>query len=195
MAIPPRIAGTACRLDGAATEVARINNSVHARFPRYVDFEHDQDRLGLTGSVQWKAGDHTTLSLDVLHSKPDAERSEPFLEAISLARGNATGRGQTDVRDYEIDENGTMVYGLFDNVDTRSENRLDEWNTELNHDRWTLDHEFRTASRSTRWSARPNRSWKSSAQRPSSWRTSRPTISCTTSVATTSGRSFLRFDA
>lgn len=126
----------------SADEVARINNSVHARFPRYVNFEHDQDRLGLTGSVQWKPGDHTTLSLDVLHSKLDAERTEPFLEAISFARGNATGRRQTDVRAYEIDSNGTMVYGVFDNVDTRSENRLDEWNTVFNQYSLTLDHEF-----------------------------------------------------
>ncbi len=126
----------------SADEVARINNSVHARFPRYVNFEHDQDRLGLTGSVQWKPGDNTTLSLDVLHSKLDAERTEPFLEAISFARGNATGRRQTDVRDYEIDANGTMTYGVFDNVDVRSENRLDEWSTEFNQYSLTVDHEF-----------------------------------------------------
>jgi iron complex outermembrane receptor protein len=123
-------------------EQARVNNSVHARFPRYVNFEHDQDRLGLTGSVQWKPGDSTTVSLDVLHSKLDAERTEPFIEAISFARGNASGRRQTDVLDYEIDENGTMTYGLFNNVDVRSENRLDEWNTEFNQYSLTLDHEF-----------------------------------------------------
>jgi TonB-dependent receptor len=123
-------------------EQARVNNSVHARFPRYVNFEHDQDRLGLTGSVQWKAGDNTTLSLDVLHSKLDAERTEPFIEAISHSRGNAAGRGATDVLDYEIDENGTMVYGVFNDVDVRSENRLDEWNTEFNQYSLTLDHEF-----------------------------------------------------
>jgi iron complex outermembrane receptor protein len=126
----------------SAAETDRVNNSVHARFPRYVNFEHEQDRLGLTGSVQWKAGDHTTLSFDVLHSKLDAERTEPFLEAISFARANAAGRGATDVRDYEIDENGTMVYGVFDDVDTRSENRLDEWNTVFNQYSLTLDHEF-----------------------------------------------------
>ncbi len=126
----------------SADEVARVNNSVHARFPRYVNFEHDQDRLGLTGSLQWKPGEHTTLSFDVLHSKLDAERTEPFLEAISFARGNATGRRQTDVRAYEIDQNGTMVYGVFDNVDTRSENRLDEWNTVFNQYSLSLDHEF-----------------------------------------------------
>jgi len=126
----------------SADELARLNNSVHARFPRYVNFEHDQDRLGLTGSLQWKPGDHTTLSFDVLHSKLDASRTEPFLEAISFARGNATGRRQTDVLEYEIDSNGTLTYGRFDNVDTRSENRLDEWNTEFNQYSLSLQHEF-----------------------------------------------------
>ena len=123
-------------------EIDRINNAVHARFPRYVDFEHDQERLGLTGSVQWRPADGTTLSFDVLHSKLDAERTEPFLEAISMARGNAAGRGATDILEYEIDQNGTMVYGRFNDVDVRSENRLDVWNTEFNQYSLTLDHEF-----------------------------------------------------
>ncbi len=126
----------------SAEEISRVNNSVHARFPRYVNFEHDQDRLGLTGSLQWKPGDNTTLSFDVLHSKLEAERSEPFLEAISFARGNAAGRGSTDVLDYEIDSNGTMVYGRFNDVDVRSENRLDEWNTEFNQYSLSMQHEF-----------------------------------------------------
>jgi len=126
----------------SAEEISRVNNSVHARFPRYVNFEHDQDRLGLTGSLQWKPGDRTSLSFDVLHSKLDAERTEPFLEAISFARGNAAGRGATDVLEYEIDENGTMVYGRFNDVDTRSENRLDEWNTVFNQYSLSMQHEF-----------------------------------------------------
>ena len=123
-------------------EIDRINNSVHARFPRYVNFEHDQDRLGLTGSLQWKPAEGTTVSFDVLHSKLDAERTEPFLEAISMARGTDVGRGATDVLEYEIDQNGSMVYGRFNDVDVRSENRLDVWNTEFNQYSLTLDYEF-----------------------------------------------------
>lgn len=126
----------------SADEQARVNNAVHARFPRYVMFEHDQDRLGLTGSIQWAPTETTTLSFDVLHSKLDAERTEPFLEAISLSRGNPSGRGATDVLDYEIDANGSMVYGVFNDVDVRSENRLDEWNTEFNQFSLTLDQEI-----------------------------------------------------
>ncbi|MET0535262.1 MAG: TonB-dependent receptor [Steroidobacter sp.] len=126
----------------SAAERARIDNSVHARFPRYVNFEHEQQRLGLTGSLQWKPAERTTLSFDVLHSDLDVSRTEPFLEAISFARGNAAGRRQTDVLDYEIDENGTMTYGRFNNVDVRSENRLDQWNTQFNQYSLSLQHEF-----------------------------------------------------
>jgi TonB-dependent receptor len=71
------------------------------------------------------------FSLDALYSELDATRTEPFMEAISFARANAAGRGATDVRDYYIDSNGSMLYGLFDDVDVRSENRFDEWTSEF----------------------------------------------------------------
>lgn len=130
----------ACNNDAARR--AAVDNAVHARFPRYASFEHDQERLGLTGSLQWRPADSTLLSFDVLHSKLDAERTEPFLEAISFARGNAAGRRATDVLDYEIDSNNTMVYGVFNDVDVRSENRLDVWNTEFNQYSLSLNQEF-----------------------------------------------------
>ncbi|HVF18066.1 MAG TPA: TonB-dependent receptor [Steroidobacteraceae bacterium] len=118
---------------------AEVNNAVHARFPRYTRLEHEQERLGLTGSVQWQPSDSTSVSFDVMHSSLDAERTEPFMEAISMSRGNAAGRGATTVRAWEIDENNSMVYGVFDGVDVRSENRLDVWNTEFNQYSLTLD--------------------------------------------------------
>lgn len=130
------------RWANSASLPAEVNNAVHARFPRYVSFEHEQERLGLTGALQWQPADSTLLSLDVLYSKLDATRTEPFLEAISFARNNASGRGATVVTDYEIDANGTMVYGAFDNVDVRSENRFDEWTTEFTQYSLNLSQEF-----------------------------------------------------
>ena len=121
------------------TVPAAVNSAVHARFPRYTHLEHKQERLGLTGSVQWQPSDATLLSLDVLHSRLEAEREEPFMEAISMSRGNAAGRGATTVRDWVIDENNSMVYGVFDGVDVRSENRLDVWDTVFNQYSLTLD--------------------------------------------------------
>ncbi|HET6783023.1 MAG TPA: TonB-dependent receptor, partial [Pseudoxanthomonas sp.] len=52
-----------------------------------------------------------------------------YIEAISFSRGASQGgKPQTLVRDGVV-ENGALVYGLFDDVDVRSESRHDEWNT------------------------------------------------------------------
>jgi len=123
-------------------EVDLVNNAVHARFPRYVRFEHEQERLGLTGSMQWRPSESTLLSFDALYSNLDATRTEPFLEAISLSRANAAGRGSTDILDFEVDANNTMTYGVFNDVDVRSENRYDEWETEFTQFSLSLEHEF-----------------------------------------------------
>jgi TonB-dependent receptor len=128
--------------ENSASLPDEVNNGIHPRIPRYVSFEHEQERLGLTGALQWQPSDSTLLSFDVLYSKLDATRTEPFLEAISFARGNSAGRGATVVTDYEIDEHGTMVYGEFDNVDIRAENRYDEWTTEFTQYSLNLSQEF-----------------------------------------------------
>jgi len=123
-------------------DIDAVTGAVHPRFPRYVGFEHTQERIGLTGSMQWRPGDSTIVSLDVLYSDLDATRTEPFLEAISFARANAAGRGSTDVLDWVIDDKNSMVYGLFDDVDVRSENRYDRWETKFEQYSLSLEHEF-----------------------------------------------------
>ncbi|MFT3754710.1 MAG: TonB-dependent receptor [Pseudoxanthomonas sp.] len=116
---------------------ARSASVYHPRFPRYTLMEHDQKRTGVTGSLQFKPSDRTQFALDALYSKIDAVRDEAYIEAISFSRGLAnpnpttnplTGKPNTIVRDGVI-QNGALVYGVFDNVDIRSENRHDEWNT------------------------------------------------------------------
>lgn len=115
----------------------------HPRFPRYTLIEHEQKRLGVTGSLQFKPSDKTTLSLDALYSKIDATRSENYIEAISFSRGASQGgKPQTIVNDGVIDSNGALVYGEFDNVDVRSESRYDEWNTVFKQLTLSGEHEF-----------------------------------------------------
>ncbi len=111
---------------------AQLNNSFHARIPRYGRLTHEQDRLGLTGSMQWQPNDANLINLDLLYSDFNAKRDENFLEAFSFSRTAAQGgKPQTIVRGGEIDANGTLVYGLFDDVDIRSESRYDELETEF----------------------------------------------------------------
>jgi len=131
---------------------ARSADVYHPRFPRYVQMQHEQERLGVTGSLQWKPTDRTEISLDALYSKIDATRDEAYIEAISFSRNRdaATGaarRADRDgkpvmvVRNGEI-RNNALVYGEFDNVDIRSENRHDEWNTEFKQVSLNFDHRF-----------------------------------------------------
>jgi iron complex outermembrane recepter protein len=103
----------------------------HPRIPRYGVLTHDQDRLGLTGSLQWQATDHTLFTLDALYADINATRSEDFLEALSFSRTGSSGKPETIVRDGAIDANGNLVYGVFDNVDVRSEARYDELETKF----------------------------------------------------------------
>lgn len=119
---------------------ARSASVFHPRFPRYTLMEHDQQRVGITTSLQFKPSDRTTLSLDGLYSKIDATRDEKYIEAYSFSR-TGTGKPQMIVRDGEI-RDGALVYGLFDDVDLRAENRHDEWSTTFKQLSLEAEHKF-----------------------------------------------------
>lgn len=125
----------------SGTPAAESASVFHPRIPRYGIMTHDQKRLGATGSLQFKAGDDTQFALDVLYASFDADRTEDYIEAVSFSR-SGTGKPQTVVRDGVIDSRGNLVYGVFDNVDVRSESRTDEQSTEFLQ--WGLsgDHSF-----------------------------------------------------
>ena len=79
----------------------------------------------------------------MLYSKFDATRRDDFLESISFSRANTLGgKYETIVREAIVDERGNLVYGVFDNVDVRSESRYDELSTEFTQYNLNLEHEF-----------------------------------------------------
>ncbi|MFZ5669824.1 MAG: TonB-dependent receptor [Pseudomonadota bacterium] len=123
---------------------ALVNNATvfHPRLPRYGRLTHEQDRLGATLSVQYRPWDSTTISLDLLYADLDSTRQEDFLETLSFSRSGAQGKGATDVLAAEVNSRNNMVYGLFNDVDVRSESRFDALETEFTQ--WTFDvqHEF-----------------------------------------------------
>lgn len=121
------------------------------RFPRYTQMLHDQKRLGITGSLQWKPDEDTLFSLDALYSKIDAKRDEHYIEAISFSRNvtklpdgtSFTGKPETIVKDGYVDpRSGGLLYGSFDNVDVRAENRHDEWTTKFTQFSLNGEHRF-----------------------------------------------------
>jgi TonB-dependent receptor len=113
------------------------------RFPRYGRLTHEQERLGLTTSLQFRPDENTLFSADVLYSDFKAKRTENWLEALSFARNASQGgRPEITVRDGAVNAKGDMVYGLFDDVDVESETRYDVLETEYSQVTFTGEHRF-----------------------------------------------------
>jgi TonB-dependent receptor len=120
---------------------ARLATTFHPRIPRYGVLEHEQERLGVTASLQYAPSKATEINLDLLYADFDATRTENFLEAVSFSRTGA-GKPQTIVKDGVIDGNGNLVYGVFDDVDVRSEARYDELATQFTQIGLSGSHRF-----------------------------------------------------
>ncbi|HEY6123520.1 MAG TPA: TonB-dependent receptor [Steroidobacteraceae bacterium] len=128
---------------GVTLAQANAATTFHPRIPRYGRLTHQQERLGLTGSLQWQVNDANLLSFDALYSNYDAKRDENYLEAFSFSRNAAQGgKPATRILAGEMDANGTLVYGLFDDVDIRSESRYDELSTKFGSYTLTATHEL-----------------------------------------------------
>jgi len=126
---------------GAPT-LAQLNAAFRPRIPRYDIYQHEQERTGITGSLQWQATDATLLTLDALFARFDAERNEIFLEAPVFSTTGAQAMNNVDVVDAVIDSTNTLVYGVFNDVDIRSEARHDELRTDFTHITLDGSHEF-----------------------------------------------------
>lgn len=135
-----RPANTASNVN--AYNIANQANVYIPRLPRYGRLTHHQERTGVTGAFQFRPSDATTISLDVLYSKLNSTRQEDFLEALSFSRNAAAG-GQTQIHvlDAAVDNN-MLVYGLFNNVDVRSESRFDQLSTKFTQVSLSADHQF-----------------------------------------------------
>ena len=120
---------------------ARSADVFAPRFPRYTLMEHDQERLGVTGALQFRPTDRTEFNLDALYSKIDAKRREKYIEANGLSKTGAQGKSQIVVLDGEI-RDGAMVYARMDDVDIRAEHRYDEWSTKFTQISLDGEHEF-----------------------------------------------------
>jgi iron complex outermembrane recepter protein len=123
--------------------LAQANAAFHPRIPRYGRLSHEQERLGLTTAFQWQPNDANLINLDLLYSDFKAKRDENFMSAFSFSRTAAQGgKPQTLLRQGEIDANGTLVYGLFDDVDFRAESRHDELQTKFYSAALSASHEL-----------------------------------------------------
>ena len=130
--------------DPAAYALASAATTFHPRLPRYDDFQYVEDRLGITGSLQYKPDEDTLLSLDLLYSDFNEDRQEDDFETISWGRtATQLGKPQTAVRAATVNPaNGELQTGTFDGVDVRSEERIDQLETEFKQATLTGSHKF-----------------------------------------------------
>lgn len=149
------VEGVVCADDPAdpgcvATDTSSLN--YHPRIPRYGRLSHNQERLGITGSLQFAPSEQTTISLDGMYSTFEATRDEEYLEIFFRSQEK-----NIDVVDYTINSaNNTMASGTF-NISPvgngthpiRSEHRFDELNTDFTQLTLTVEHDFNDRLRGT----------------------------------------------
>ncbi len=133
-----RPSGDMTAAPGFTGDIDAVNDAFMPRIPRYDYYEHNQDRLGITASFQFAPTDRTQINLDALYAEFNAERKEIFLETPNFSSG-AQGM---QVADAVIDNTNTVVYGVFNNVDIRSEQRFDELSTEFKQVTLDFTHEL-----------------------------------------------------
>ncbi len=136
----------------AGITLAQANAAYHPRFPRFDDYTDHSERLGVTGSLQWRPSDATLFTFDALYADFKATREERYLEAPSFSVGGACtaattasgacGIAQTDVVSGVVDGNNTLVKATFNNVDLRVEDRFDQLDTKFNQFNLRGEHEF-----------------------------------------------------
>lgn len=126
---------SACESD---EELAAVRSAQHPRLPRFADRTHDQTRLGITSSFQWEPSEATSVSLDILHSNMVSQRSEPFMQAISLARSGSdvNASSQSDITAFSLSDSGNLIAATIEGVDVRSEYFQANW--ESNFDQYSL---------------------------------------------------------
>ena len=113
------------------------------RLPRPVKSTQDQERIAGTLTLQWKPSDATDISIDGLYSRFKVNRLDQMFDARSFGRAiSNNGQPLTSVREIEVDDNGSLIHGLFDGVDLRSEMQDERFTSTYRQVNLNLDHRF-----------------------------------------------------
>lgn len=113
------------------------------RIPRYLNSEQDAERTGGTLTLEWQPNADTNIALDNLYSRYDVVRRDNYIDALSFARNaNVNGQPMVSVRELEVDANGSLIYGVFDGVNLRSESLVDRFTSTFEQTNLSLSHLF-----------------------------------------------------
>ena len=115
-----------------------VNQAWHPRLPRIDSYLQETERLGLSGALQFRPTDSTSLNLDVLHSQSETTRDEAFIQA---ALNNGTAVNATNISNYAI-RNDAIVSADLTNARLLSERRHDELEVDFSQYVLSLEHSF-----------------------------------------------------
>ncbi|WP_367380912.1 TonB-dependent receptor [Stenotrophomonas cyclobalanopsidis] len=138
------------RPEATAESIAAYETATNAwipRYPRYVRTEHEIERLGVTGALQFRFSPDSLLNLDLMYSKLDKDQREDSIGANLHRTAQYGGKTQIVVREAQVDAQNRLVYGVFDNVDFRTESTAIEESTEFKQASLNFEHRFNEALR------------------------------------------------
>lgn len=115
-----------------------VNQAWHPRIPRIDSYIQETKRLGLSGALQWRPSDRTSVNLDALYSKSDTTREENFMQ---IALNNVTAVNNTNISNYVI-RNDAIVSADLSNARLLSERRYDELEVEFTQFVLSLDQDL-----------------------------------------------------
>ena len=139
------VGGVPCAGDPLPADCEALRNAYYSRIPRYGRLDYEQERLGVTGSLQFRPTEQTTISLDGLMSDMDGLRQEDFLEVF--VRGNTDN---LDITSFSVNSAGVLEQFTADIqpdassgiVPVRSERRRDILKNEFSQFTLDIEHEF-----------------------------------------------------
>ncbi len=134
----PRPAATAENI--AAYETA--TNAWIPRYPRYIRTASEIERLGVTAALQWRLAENSLLSFDAMYSKLSKDQREDSLGANLHRTAQFGGKTQIVVREAQVDDMNRLTYGVFDNVDFRTESTNIQETTAFKQFSLSLEHKF-----------------------------------------------------
>jgi len=112
------------------------------RLPRPVKGSQNQQRLAGSLTLQWKTDD-TDISLDGLYSRFKVNRLDTMIDARSMGRtASNNGQPMMSIRDIQVDDKGSLIYGLWDGVDLRSEMQNEKFSSTFRQLNLDFDHHF-----------------------------------------------------
>ncbi|MGK6320836.1 TonB-dependent receptor [Sphingomonas sp. DT-204] len=113
------------------------------RLPRPVKGSQNQERLAGSLTLQWKPTDDTDISIDGLYSRFKVNRLDTMIDARSMGRtASNNGQPMMSIRDIEVDDNGSLIHGLWDGVDLRSEMQDERFTSTFRQVNLNFDHRF-----------------------------------------------------